>query len=144
VNQGFSLLEVVVVLVISAILAAIAIPFFRPAEVDARWFADQVRAAISYAQRQAVAQKSLVYVRVTGTTLELCYAPPTPAACPSPLTGIIDGAPYKLDAPSGVTLSPAGFFFFNGLGQPSSGTVVNVNGHAVTVNAETGYVQSAP
>lgn len=135
-NAGFSLFELVVVLVISAILAAFAILNLRQAEVDASWFAEEVRAAVRHAQRQAVAQRRTVHVAVQPTRLRLCYD----AACASPLVRTTDGQPYVLTAPSGVALGPAATFIFNGLGQ-SAGIVINVGGQSVTVTGETGYVQ---
>lgn len=132
---GYSLFELVIVLVISAILAAFVVPFLQKAEVDATWFSEEVKAAVRYAQRQAVAQRRTVHVEVQASQVRLCYD----AACASPLLRTTDGQPYVLSAPGGVTLSPAATFTFNGLGQ-SAGIVFSVGGRSVTVTAETGYV----
>ncbi len=135
-EAGYSLFELVVVLVISAILAAFAIPHLQKPAIDATWFAEEVRAAVRYAQRQAVAQRRTVHVEVQPAQLRLCYD----AGCASPLVRTTDGLPYVLAAPSGVALGPAATFAFNGLGQ-SAGMVLNVGGQSVTVTGETGYVQ---
>lgn len=140
-SAGYTLFELVVVLVISAILAAFAIPYMQRSEIDASWFSEEVRAAVRHAQRQAVAQRRLVYVKVAADKLELCYGIPTPASCPSPLTNPSTGAAYVVAAPSGVALSPPTSFSFNGLGQPSAAAAISVGGQPVTVAAETGYVQ---
>ena len=134
-DAGYSMIELVVVLVISAILAAFAIPYLQKPAIDATWFSEEVRAAVRYAQRQAVAQRRAVHVEVQPTQLRVCYD----AGCASPLVRTTDGQAYVLTAPAGVTLGPATTFSFNGLGQ-SAGIVISVGGQSVTVTAETGYV----
>jgi MSHA pilin protein MshC len=132
VARGYSLLELVVTLVIAGILAAVSIPYFTDNESKATWFHEQVKADVRYAQRQAVAQRRAVYVCVSSTQVKVGYD----AACASDISS------YRLQAPSGVSISPSGSFFFNGLGQPSSGTNIslNIGGKTITVWAETGYV----
>ena len=133
---GFSLLELVVSLVIAAILAALAIPYFSDAEAKAAWFHEQVKAGLRYAQRQAVASRHPVYVFLAPDELKLCYN--------DPCSTVNDELPgYKFGAPSGVVINtPTPSFSFNGLGQPSIGStlVFTVAGKPVTVWAESGYV----
>ena len=135
---GYSLIELVMVITIAGILAAVVLPRFTQPEVDASWFFEQVKAAVRYAQRQAVAQRRTVYVFVSANSLELCYVAPPPP-CTSPLADFGTGNAYVLNAPNGVALDPVNFSF-NAFGQPSAATAFNVGGLAVTVVAETGYV----
>jgi len=137
--RGYSLAELVIVIVITAIMAALAIPLFNQPQIDATWFHEQVRAGVRHAQRTAVAQRRQVFVLVeAGPRLALCYADP----CGARVTELATGNDFVLNAPSGVALSiSASPLSFNGLGQPSSGATVNVGSKLVTVNAETGYVQ---
>jgi len=138
-NRGYSLAELVIVIVIAAIMAALAIPLFNQPQIDATWYHEQVRSGVRYAQRTAVAQRRQVFVLVeAGPRLALCYADP----CGARVTELATGNDFVLNAPSGVALSiSASPLSFNRLGQPSSGATVNVGGKLVTVNAETGYVQ---
>jgi MSHA pilin protein MshC len=138
--RGFTLTELVVVIAVASILAAIAIPQFNQPEIDAAWFHEQVRAGVRHAQRTAVAQRRQVFVLVeAGPRLALCYADPCGAAR---VTELATGNPILLNAPAGVALSiSASPLAFNGLGRPSSGATLSVGGRTITVNAETGYVQ---
>ena len=141
--SGFSIPELVAVIVIISVLAAIALPKLNQQATEAVYFADQVKAAVRYAQKQAVAQRRNVHVVVTSIDVQLCYtvtAPPPPQTCTSTLRDILTGNPYVATAPSGVNLSATPpNFHFNGLGQPSSAATISVGGKTITVTAETGY-----
>jgi MSHA pilin protein MshC len=140
--RGYTLAELVIVIVIAAILAAIAIPQFNQREIDAAWYHEQVRSAVRHAQRTAVAQRRCVFVSVTATQVALFYGDASCAITATPVTQLADGQAYALNAPAGTAVSAAPSpFRFNGLGQPSSAATVTVGGRTVTVNAETGYVQ---
>ncbi|HWA36930.1 MAG TPA: GspH/FimT family pseudopilin [Burkholderiales bacterium] len=139
--RGFSLLELVVVIVIAAILAALAIPRFTDSESRTGWYHEQVKAGIRYAQRQAVAQRRPVFVDVASSQITLCYSL-SAGTCDAGarLQQLASGQPYVLEAPDGVTLAPTGVFSFDALGQ-SGGYGLAVGGRAITVNAGTGYVE---
>lgn len=141
--RGFSLIELVVVMVIAAILAALAIPRFTDSESKATGYHQQVMAAVRFAQRQAVAQRRSVYVCVGGTSVSISYDTVC-AATPACQSGAsIAQIPQQLCAPNNVVLSATTTpFSFNGLGQPSpiGGVGLTLTGHSITVTAETGYV----
>ena len=60
---GYSLAELVIVLVVAGIITAIAIPMFNQPQIDAAWYHEQVRSAVRHAQRTAVAQRRAVSPR---------------------------------------------------------------------------------
>jgi MSHA pilin protein MshC len=145
VNRGYTLIELIVAISIMAILAAIAVPLFNQPQTDSTWFGEEVKSAVRYAQRQAVAQRRQVFVVVAANSVKLCYVDTTcavPVQQIAPGKAYAPGTDYTLAVPTGITLS-ATSFSFNGLGQPSplAGISFNVGSQAVIVNAETGYVQ---
>jgi MSHA pilin protein MshC len=141
--RGFTLAELVIVIVIAAILAAIAIPQFSQPEIDAAWFHEQARSTVRYAQRTAVAQRRCVFVQVAPPDLRLLYGDIINCTITAtPVRDLARGGDVVITAPSGVALNAApNPFRFNGLGQPSAAATVTVGGRTIVVNAETGYVQ---
>jgi MSHA pilin protein MshC len=144
-GAGFSLIELVVVMVIAAILAAVAIPRFTDSETKATWYTEQVLAAVRFAQRQAIAQHRNVYVCVQASALQIGYD----AGCTGAVaqSAAIIQLPQQFIAPSNVTLNPSSTpFSFNALGQPNpiGGVTVTLTGagRSVNVTGETGYVFS--
>lgn len=139
---GFTLAELVIVIVVAAILAAVAIPQFNLREIDATWFHEQVRSGVRYAQRTAVAQRRCVFVSVTPTQLSLFYGDASCAITGAAVRDLASDQAFVLTAPSGIALTAApNPFSFNGLGQPSAAATVGVAGKTIVVNAESGYVQ---
>lgn len=146
------MVELVVTLVIIGILAAIALPRFQDnTAFTQRGFSDEVRAALRYAQKLAIAKRREVCVAFLPAgaglpdRLALTFNPTTApgAACSSAVNLPGQSTPYVVPVPTGITLVLSSAFRFNGLGQPSVAPVtVTLTGRAlpITVSAETGYV----
>lgn len=141
-SAGFTLAELVVIIALLGILAAVAGPrFFQASTFQSRGFYDKSVAVVRLAQKTAVAWRRSVFVCVSATQVTAGTA----GGCGTPLT-YPSGAPATETAPSGVTLSPVAFSF-DGLGRPSSGatitftsTIAGDPARTITVAAETGYV----
>ena len=145
-GAGFTLTELVVVIVIATILAAFAIARINTTSFNTEGFANQLGATIRYAQKIAISQRRNVTVTVTAGAVSLSYPD-------APLSGAAVHRPPGTDAftvgvPSGVSLSGSlsgSAFTFSALGKPTPGGALIVSGGdiapiTITVEAETGYV----
>lgn len=144
---GFTLTELVVVIVIATILSAFAISRINTASFDAEGFASQLAATIRYAQKIAVSQRRNVTVTVSTGAVALTYPDIGQPVRQPPGTD-----PFSLSVPTskgvslGGTLVVAGTFTFSALGKPTTGGTLVVSGGDIapitlTVEAETGYVR---
>lgn len=140
-TAGFTLTELVVVIVIAGILSALAISRINTQSFDTEGFANRAIAMVRYAQRIAVSQRRTVAVVVASNSISICY---TDTACSG---GAVREPPgtgaFAYSAPSGVTLAGTSFTF-SALGKPSAGGTFTVTGdvaRTITIEAETGYVR---
>jgi len=147
-SRGFSLMELVVVIIIVAILAALAVPKLSDTDVQASWFHEQAKAAVRFAQRQAVAQRRCVFVSLSASQpqVRLFYGSGSQLSdctiTATALTDISTGAAYALTAPSGSTVTPPtpAAFAFDSLGRTSAAVSFTAGSGTIVVNAESGYV----
>ncbi len=140
-ETGFTLVELITVMVLVGVLVAVAAPrFFERQSYDTRTFLDQSRFMLRHAQKLAVAQNRPVYVWLNGSSIALCLTYPGPgvpvcpvsdhvrvpglensaskttlAACSSSRTWYCEGLPQGVS----YATSPAStYFYFDAQGAP--------------------------
>ena len=150
-QHGFTLVELIMVMIIVGILGAVAGPrFFSRSVFDSRGFHDSLIATLRYAQKAAISQRRFVCVNFSTSPagVTLTFDPTTPSA--THLTASCPG--NALTGPSGnasISNSNASFsstptsFNFAALGNinASAALSIPINGAStITVEAGTGYV----
>ena len=146
-EQGFTLVELIVIIIIAGILAATVLPRFMGSHgFEERGFRDETAAALRYAQKSAIAERRLVCVSFSAGGLTARVAAASGASNCSAGTELTGPAGMALSvvATGGASYSPMpGSLTFNALGQPSSGMSIAIAGLPalpVVVEVETGYV----
>lgn len=137
-------MELIAVLVVTAVLAVVVTPRFWGSTFDEAKFFDESITALRYAQRSALTMQRTVCVAFTGTTITLTYnATYGSATCPGANLSRPDGAsPYLVTAPSGggFTSVPTSFSF-DRVGVPSTAQTLGLSGgRQIVVEAVTGHV----
>ena len=138
-ERGFTLIELIMVIVILGVLAVFATPMLRTDDFKARGFHDETLALLRYAQKTAIAQRRTVCVKFndTGVTLTMFATNPSVETCPAAL---MLNPPNTLRGGTGLVGTPSSFAF-TPLGSPTTAVSITIaNSTAITVEAATGYV----
>lgn len=143
-DAGFTIIELVTVLIVIGIVGAIGVGrFFDNRVFENRAYADQAKAIIRYAQKLAIAQNRFMYVRADGNSFAVCSgsgcaaaeAVTAPAGSNSGssvtkancLLGgayvaqwLCEGRPASVTVNAGgrAEVGAGGYFFFDALGRP--------------------------
>lgn len=160
--SGFTLIELITVLVLVGIIATIAVPRLTTSGFDATGYRDKVRATLEFARKSAVAQRRIVCVAraANGLTLTIDNVTPETAVgrgtCPRPLplpaTDAACGGPTNAICAPNATVALAGpaALAFDPMGRASAVPAAALYAYTVTdammsltinVEAETGYVR---
>ena len=144
-NRGFTMTELVAVLIIVAVLSVSAAGVFGRLGFDTASFADQARSQLAYAQKVAVAARRTVTVTVAANAIALTMCADAACASTLPVPSPQGETSFIRTAPSGVTINPDVTFTFRPLGDTNlpSNLALSVTGdgpRTITIEATTGYV----
>lgn len=144
---GFTLVELIMVVVILGVLAVFAAPkIFDKSTFTGRGLHDKTLALLRFAQKAAIAQRRTVCVTVNGTgiTMTMFVANPAPTSCIAATAA--QAPPLTLPLPATVDtglVGPVAPFQFTPLGGTDQATLISItvaNSTPVFVEAGTGYV----
>jgi|SRR3970282_1691783 MSHA pilin protein MshC len=149
--RGFTLVELVVVIVIVGVLAAVAMPrFFDNRVFQARGYYEDLAAGLKFAQKLAVASGCAVRVAIDGAgytarqqQVNAGRCDPLDASWSTPVV-LADGELLAASTPTDVVVAPAVTIVFGPLGSTDLGAdqTITVDTFALTVHAESGYVDT--
>lgn len=146
--RGFTLIELVTVIVIVGALAVFVVPRLNTAGFDRFGFRQEIMSAARYAQKTAMASDCSVQLQVdaAGDLVSLFYrAGGDDSTCggggfTSPVQSPSEGGNFVLSAPSGVDITGGGNVVYDGFGVPNSGlTITFATGSSITIEPVTGY-----
>lgn len=150
-STGFSLVELISVLVLIGIVSVVAVSRFNASPFQTAGFEQEVRAALRFAQKFAIMSGCDVQVDVSAAADSFALTIRNdvgagPQSClgasgafgvplPDPTGGVFAGT-----APAGVDVSSGLTFFYDLQGRPSSGGSIVIDGNTIVVEPNTGYI----
>jgi type II secretory pathway pseudopilin PulG len=155
-DEGFTLVELIVMLLVIAVIAVIAAPKMSSDPISVATEAEQLAADIRYVQTLAMTQAQRYRINFTATGYTFTLADAGATAVIHPLTG--STAPINLNSGTTIGLPPTGLLnslvAFDGRGVPytdslattalaATATIVLSRGtasQAITISPETGKV----
>ncbi len=147
--SGFTLTELVTVLVILGVLSAFTAPrFFDQSVFQEFGFYEDLVASLRYGQKIAVGSGCPVQVSINASGYTLAQQTVLGNRCDTSDTSwavtvlLPDGQAAAGTAPSGVTLSPVVTYQYDGLGTTNLGSdqTINIGSRNLVVQAQSGYV----
>ena len=150
-QRGFTIIELVTVILILGALSVFAIARFNPGTFESFGFREEVLSAARYAQKTAMASACPVQLRVdrTGDQVSLFYSQGGGASTcgdgtnfNEPVSHPARGGAFVVQAPDSVDITGGGTVnvVFDNFGTPGNGLVIALDpGPDITIEAVTGY-----
>lgn len=143
-QKGFTLVELIVVLVIMSVLTAIAMPIMSNDEFNEANYTNELMFAIRYAHKVAIAQRTQVRISVATQTYGLDMCEDNLPSCNTFNINVFDpgsgASTFTGRSTNGISVSPTANIIFNALGQANASHELSVNTRKICVVQETGYV----
>jgi MSHA pilin protein MshC len=150
-QSGFSVVELVLVIVILGVLASVAGPrFFGNNEFSERAYRDELAITLRYAQKVAVATGCPVRASITAAGYALNqqaelngHCDPADSSFTSPVL-LAGGQATAGSTPPGVAVAPAVVFRFDALGRTdlAGDQLITVGGQTLNILADSGLVMT--
>lgn len=143
--RGFTLIELVVIMLIIGVLAVAAVPRLEGnVELKGRGYADELKSAVRFAQRYAVASGCTVQISITGAGYALTTQDAT-CGIGNNVQGP-SGSAFSGNIPSGVSMTGGtGSYSFDALGETGGGGSIQVQAagstFGFTITATSGFIQ---
>lgn len=146
-SKGFTLVELILVIVLVGVLSAFALPRFFDQDIFLeRGFHDEVVGSLRYAQKLAVAAHCQVRVTLSNTGFSL-EQPRFPSECGGaisewePVTDPADGGDFQRTAPGNVTPPNQTVVFTAAGSTETTTTTIALGTRSIKVWQATGYVE---
>ena len=137
-KKGFSLIELVVVIVMLGVLAAVIFPRLNLTSFQQTGFFQQALSAIRHAQKLAVSSRCDVAVVINAGGCTLSWSG-TPAGCPNTVINNIASGLANFCANGTAEGTPTATITFDNIGRPDAEKTIVFGSRTLRVEAETGF-----